>query len=233
MVRFSLHPRRVTAALLGVFGLLLAAHGLGLVLQYGFGHDRALGFVPLFNMGKEVSVPTLYATLLLVGNGFLFFVLFRAERASAGAARVWLLLALVFWFLAIDEYAVLHERLIGPVREGLGLGGYLYFAWIVPYAVGVAVLAAIVLPVIWRLGWRYRLLFGTAAVLYLSGAIGVEMLGGAYYEAQEEQVDLTYRLFQTVEESLEFLGLVALAYTLLSLARSRVDEFSFSLSGAP
>lgn len=232
MLNFPLSPKGVTYTLLGVFALLLAAHGLGLVMHYGFGHGRVFGLVPLFNMGNEHSVPTLFATLLLLASGFLFFVLFRAEDSSAYLRRVWLLLSLVFCFLAVDEYAVLHERLIGPVREGLGVGGVLHFAWVIPYAVGVAALAVFVLPAIWRLGWRYRLLFGASGVAYLGGAIGVEMLGGNYYQANNEQADLTYRLYQTVEETLEFLGVIILIHTLMTLLQSRVDSLTFQLAKA-
>src|SRR5690606_4741708 len=99
----------------------------------------------------EGSVPTLYASVLLLLNAILFFVLFRVTE-PAYSRSVWLVLSLVFCFLAVDEYAVLHERLSDPVRERLGVDGYLYFAWVIPYAIGVALLALIVVPSIWRLG---------------------------------------------------------------------------------
>src|SRR5690606_2124325 len=104
---------------------------------------------------------------------------------------------------AVDEFAIIHERLIKPVREALGTGGLLYFAWIIPYLVAVFALAVLVGPTLWRLGGRFRLLFGLSAGLFLAGAVGVEMLGGRHYEARSGDVDLTYRLYQTVEECLE------------------------------
>jgi hypothetical protein len=123
-----------------------------------------------------------------------------------------------------------HERLIRPVRTGLNVEGYLYFAWIIPYAVGVVVLAFLAVPAIWRLGWRYRVLFGTSGVVYLSGAIGVEMLGGNLYQANQEQVNLNYRLLQTVEECLEYIGLIILTFTSLDLIRTRIDHLVLRLS---
>lgn len=220
----SISPRRVALALLLLLGVVLLLHGFVLIMNYGFGHDLMLGFAPIFNLGNEHSVPTLFATLLLLLDALLFLTLFRIGEPSRYHAFVWLLLAGAFVFVALDEYAVFHERLINPLREGLDVGGYLYFAWIIPYAIGVALLGLLVGPALWRLGWRYRFLFGAAAVLYVGGAIGVEMLGGRYYEAREEQVDLTYRLFQTVEETLEYLGTILLAYTLLELISSRADS---------
>ncbi len=174
-------------------------------------------------------MPTLFATLLLLANAFMFFLLYRVGEAASFANLVWLLLATVFCFLAIDEFAALHERLIQPVRERLDVGGYLYFAWIIPYAVAVIALAVLVAVPIWRLGWRYRLLFGAAGLFYLGGSVGVEMLGGKYYEANQQQADLKYRLFQTVEESFEFTGLIVLIYTLLDLLKSRTDKVTVRL----
>jgi hypothetical protein len=228
-VTFSMRPGDAAWVLGGVFGLLLLAHGFVLLMDFGFGHGLMFGVSRLFNMGLEGSVPTLFASLLLLINALLFFVLFRVGEAVYGR-HVWLMLSLVFCFLAVDEYAVLHERLIEPVRTRLGVGGYFYFAWIIPYALAVALLALIVLPSIWRLGWRYRFLFSTSALVYLSGAVGVEMLGADHYEAVEEKADLKYRLFQTVEESLEFIGLIILTFTLLDLLRKQFDRIVFRLS---
>jgi hypothetical protein len=36
------------------------------LIQYGLGYDRALGFVPLFDMDSEANIPTFAATLLLL-----------------------------------------------------------------------------------------------------------------------------------------------------------------------
>lgn len=201
--------------------VLILAHATGLVMTYGFGHSHVYGLVPLFNLGLEGNVPTFVASLLLLASALLFLFLWRVDRTADGPTHVWLLLAAVFAFLSLDEFSMIHERLIDPVREALDVGGLLFFAWIIPYAIIAGLVALAVVPTIWRLGPRFRVLFGLAATLYLSGAIGVEMLGGRYYEAHNEVVDLTYRLYQTVEESLEFAGVIVLIYTLLMLIAER------------
>lgn len=220
-VRIIVIPSRVAATLLGVLLLLLTAHAVGLVLTYGFEQPWGFGLVPLFNIALEHNVPTFYASLLLLFNGFLFLSLWRLSSTLQEGKNVWLLLSLVFFFLAVDEFAMLHELLIVPVRRSLNVGGILFFAWTIPYTVAVIALAVPVTPVLWKLNGRFKLLFGGAAVMYLGGAIGVEMLGGRYYESSNEEVDLTYRLFQTVEELLEFGGLILLVYTLLELIGAR------------
>lgn len=221
LVNVSLNPERVARILGSILAILMLGHGVALLMTYGFDHDYVFGLVPLFNIAMEHNIPTLFATLLLFGSGVCFFVLYRIGDTSRHVRYVWLLLSLVFCGLAVDEAVLIHERMIGPVRDRLDLGGYLFFAWVVPYSLGVAVLACLVALPIWRLGWRYRMLFGIAGMTYLGGAIGVEMLSAHYYETNREQVDLYYRLFQTAEEFLEFAGLIVLVYTLLDLIRNR------------
>lgn len=221
--RAHVAPSRVAFFLFVTLLCVLLAHGAGLLMTYALGHGNVLGLVPLFNLATETNVPTFFSTLLLLLNASLFaFVWWTSPRREPGS-RVWLFLAFVFGFLALDEFAMIHELLIEPVRTSLDTGGLLYFAWLIPYAAAVVVIGASVAPAIWRLGGRFRLLFGLAAALYLGGAMGVEMLGGRYYEAQQAVVDLTYRLLQTVEETLELCGLIALVYTLLELLRVRTS----------
>ncbi|MPY69469.1 MAG: hypothetical protein GEU92_05225, partial [Alphaproteobacteria bacterium] len=66
MTSLSASPKRVAIALCGILAFLLIAHGLGLVMTYGFGHGRIFGLVRLFNIAVEQNVPTLFATLLLL-----------------------------------------------------------------------------------------------------------------------------------------------------------------------
>lgn len=230
MAVLALNTKRLTWLAAGLFLLLFTAHCAGLVLSYGLGYHHVFGLVALFNMATEYNVPTLFASVLLLVNSLLFLVLFLTDTSDQRARRAWLLLAVAFSFLAVDEAVLLHERLIEPVRAWLGVGGYLYFAWVIPYAIGVAVLGLFVTAPIWRLGWRFRCLFSLAAVAYLGGAVGIEMLGGYYYEANQRRVDLTYRLYQTLEETLEFCGLLILLFTLLELLKARYSTITLRLS---
>ena len=216
----SIVPARTAAWLFGALVVLLIAHGLGLFFAFGLGHSYVYGFVPLFDFGRESNIPTFFSTSLFLFNALLFALVAISARWETKEKSGWLILAAVFAFLALDEFAMIHEKFIAPVRELLGSGGYLYFAWVIPYVMGAALLALVTAPLIWSLGWRFRLLFGLAAGAFLTGAVGVEMLGGRYFEAVEETIDLRYRLFQTVEESLEFTGLIILVYTLLVLRAS-------------
>jgi hypothetical protein len=61
---------------------------------------------------------------------------------------------------------------------------------------------------------RFQRLFGAAGLLYVGGALGVEMLGARHADLHGLD-NLAYRMYQTVEESLEMFGLVLLIGALL------------------
>ena len=54
-----------------------------------------------------------------------------------------------------------------------------------------------------------------AGVLFLSGAIGLELIGGSYFAAHGE-LNMSYVLIVTVEETLEMVGAAVLLYGLLA-----------------
>ena len=113
--------------------------------------------------------------------------------------------------MSLDEAISLHERLIEPTRDLLGIdGGLLHFAWIVPAAAAVAVFGVLYLRFWWELPGGPRRRIGGAAVVFLAGALGMEMVSGTY-----ETVDFGYGLLNGLEEGLEMVGAVLLVDALL------------------
>jgi hypothetical protein len=62
-----------------------------------------------------------------------------------------------------------------------------------------------------------------AAVLYIGGAVGFELVGGYYAELHGEK-NLTFNLIATVEETLEMTGIVLFNYALLRYMSKGVGE---------
>jgi hypothetical protein len=81
--------------------------------------------------------------------------------------------------------------------------------------------------VFWRfllhLAVRHRRLFAVAAVLYVSGSVGVEMVS-AYHADLHGVQNLTYELITVVEEALEMLGVLVFVYALLDYLRAADTE---------
>ncbi len=236
----TVSPRQVTGVFaLAVLGLTLAHLATRIAdLALGLGSLHGLG--PMFNMAFEGNVPTYFTSLTMVCCATLLIAIGLATRARhAPYALHWIGLGVIFVYLSFDELLQLHERLIEPVRTSLGLSGALFFAWVVPYAVLLGALVVLYAGFLLHLPRRTMWLIVGAGIIYVSGAVGVEMLGAPFYEAiGYEQIRrapavLTaspwLTLLQTVEELLEMAGLVAFIYALTSYMSESADGFSLRI----
>jgi len=173
-----------------------------------------------FKVNREENISAFFSGLLIIVDAGLLALVWGSRRGEA-RALAWLLLVPVFLFLSFDELFGVHEHLIEPLREALNTSGLLYFSWTVVYAIGVVAIAAAFFPVWWALEARQRLWFASAAVIYVSGAVGFEALGGARLEAVGTEGDLVYAALYTAEEALEMAGLIVFMYGLLVMVASR------------
>ncbi|MFQ5509062.1 MAG: hypothetical protein ACE5FN_06975 [Leptospirillia bacterium] len=209
----QVQPARLTALLGGWFLFLLICQLGGLVSQYGFGHDFLLGLVPLFDFDREFNAPSIFSVgLLLLATGLLAVIAAERRRVAGGGSLYWLGLSGVFLFVSMDELLSFHEMMIEPIRQMLGVGGVLYFAWVIPYGIGVLFLGVLYGVFLFRLPRSVRNLMLLSAVVFLGGALGVEMAGAWYMDQylvrQDQHRDLIYALITTCEESLEMIGVI-------------------------
>jgi hypothetical protein len=150
-------------------------------------------------------------------------------RAEDGRGhRAWLGLALLFVFLSLDEVAGIHEYPIEPLRQAFDASGYLYYPWVVPAAILVAMLGFSYARFLVRLPRPTRWGFLLAGGLYIAGALGVEMLSGAQASAHGEE-NLVYALIVTLEEACEMTGVAVFIGVLLAYLRTRSKTVSLSL----
>jgi hypothetical protein len=203
-----------------VRGLIVIASGLvaASIVAQVWGHllpeEKSYGVVQMFNLDAEANLPTYFASLLLVLAALLSAGIGSVIRARGDRwVRHWYGLVLAFLYLSIDESLQLHERAIEPVRLALGLGGWLYFAWIIP----ASVLLLVFLIAYWRffrsqpVSLRRGLLW--AGLLYVGGAIGFELVGGQHFERFGPD-NIGYVAITTLEEGLELAGMLVLIHAL-------------------
>lgn len=216
VLRVRLNPRKTIWLMGATAAFLLGVDLVGVMSKYLWNDGGVHGWVPLFDMDEERNIPSLFSTLLILSCAFFFHLIAVARRRALRGRGHWMGLAGIFAFLSVDELVSLHERLIAPLRETLHTSGVFYFAWLIPY--GIAVLA---------IGIAYlRFLFGLPSVtrrgmviagfVYLAGAIGMELIGGRYFELLGGRHNLSYELMTACEESLEMLGMIVLARALMA-----------------
>lgn len=194
---------------LRLFLILLAANAAVWLSGNNFGLIPTRGGIArMFGFDHEWNLPTWFSVLLFVQASLLCLISRRREAGSF----FWGILAVVFLVLSADEMTSLHEKLIAPVRDSLGVSGFLHFAWIIPGVLFVLILAVLGANWLRNLPDRTRRGFMVSAVMYLSGVLLLEAVGGWYYGDDPARFDTVYWLITTAEESLEMLGLIVFAY---------------------
>jgi hypothetical protein len=219
-----------TARVLG--GMALALVVIDIATQcakYLLGYDHMRGMVGLFDVDDERNIPTLFSVCLLAIAAMLLTLIARLKRQHGeGDVVLWMILSIGFFAMAVDEGWAFHEKLGPPVRALFKMerGHVLYYAWIVPGALFVALIALSYLRFMRRLPPATRRAFIVSACLYLGGALGMEAAGGAY-AARHGIGNLAYAMFSAAEESLEMAGSISFIHALLEYIAGTYGEIRF------
>jgi hypothetical protein len=164
-----------------------------------------------------MNIPALFSSLQLVLAGLLLFLIGNKHQSNGEKYIAWIVLAAIFWFLAIDETAVIHETLGDPIRTVLNPGGLFYFPWVIPYGIAVLLLLIRFSRFLIQLPKPINTWFLASGAIFIGGAIGSEMLSARHKELFGSD-NISYALYYTVEESLEMLGMALFIYALLKYA---------------
>jgi hypothetical protein len=122
----------------------------------------------------------------------------------------------------------LHELSIAPIRSAFGTTGLLYYGWIVPAGICVALLVLSYRRFLRSLPSRTRHLFLLAGAIFVGGAIGIEAVSGLHASVHGEE-SLIYHLIITVEELLEMSGVVLFIYALMDYMGRQIGRLSFDI----
>lgn len=196
----------------------------------------------LLSVDEEAAVPAYFSTLILLLASGLLWAMAKVERADGGRAWPWLVLSAGFLYMSLDENVALHEhwgRLIASM--GVERSGYLYWQWVLPALAVVSVVGIALARFWWQLPPATRFGFAAAGGLYLTGAIGFEMLSGPVAEV-EGLKSVRYLVLTSTEEALEIIGIVAFLSVLARHLQARavlgvmprpVHAFPLAAAAAP
>jgi hypothetical protein len=217
-----LRPRAAMKVLGTAAGVLLALSVLGQVYRHLSGDPWLYGLIPQFYVDAENNVPTFFSALLLaIAALILTFIAAEKRRAGDRYRWHWAAIAVLFWCCSVDEAASFHELATEPLRKRMDVGGVLYFAWVVPGFILVMALVAVFYRFVMHLERRVRRMVIASAGVFLSGALGVEMLGAWWASTHQESMSLPYSMIATVEEGLEMAGVILFIGALLTYLGQR------------
>jgi hypothetical protein len=220
----TINPKKVVFVLASIAVLLVLA-GICVDLIRQITWDRhVFGLWNLFNLNQEKNLPTYFSTFILLLSASLFGVIAAAKQnAKDSYALHWTLLAIIFLLLSIDETAMLHETVDDQLKAVFTTGGIFYYAWVIPAIPLVALFAIAYSKFFFHLPARTRNGIFTAALLYLGGVLGVEILSG-WYADQYSIAKTPYLLITDLEEGLEMAGIIILLHSLLKYIRAHLPE---------
>lgn len=220
----ALNGKRIVRALAAVTFILLMLDLTVKNIREFLGYDYMLGMTPLFNFYEEANIPTWYTSvLLLVGAVLLFLTFQHCRKAGLKFAWHWLGLALIFLFLSADETARLHETM-SQILKGTFVQALMptmkSSAWVALALPLILLIGFLYLRLFLSLDGRLKRLFAVSALLYLGGALGMEVVE-IYYLAGHP-VDMNFHVMTSIEETMEMSGLIVCIYALLEWLKPEV-----------
>lgn len=218
--------KKVALVLFAIVTLLVLAHMLFQSIRYFTVHTYLFGIIDRFDVDNEQSIPTWFAQIELFMAAILLSVISISKRFSGDRFVLhWAGLAVIFCYLSMDEGATLHEMWIDPIKRVFhALPGFLGFAWVLPFALFVLVVFVGYLRFLRHLSAADRRGFLSAGLLFVGGAMGVEMIGAQILSSGFEHP--YYLLSTLVEETLEMTGSALFIVTLLAYMNRQVQRFS-------
>ena len=229
--QITLKPLVIQNALARIAVFFIITSLAGQIFRIFTGHGRLYGLLSMFNLDVEYNFPSYFSMFLLLSTSVLLIIITTLEKKRLSAfVSQWMILALGFLYISIDEIIGLHEHLISPIRKLLGSGhvGIFYNSWVIPGIAIVIIVALCYFKFLMHLTKKYRYTFCVSGFIYVLGAIGMEMLGGNHAELHGIG-DITYLSFVTIEESLELFGIIIFIGGLLDYIADNFIEVVFNI----
>lgn len=202
--------------------VLEVLHLLSIYLQLNFDFgDRVRGaflkkVVMLFDMNVEQSVPTFYSLpALLFASSIALFIAWVKRTAAESQVWYWYGISFFLAFMALDESASIHEMFDQPAKTAFNATGYFAYAWIIPYGMLTLIVALVYLRFLLSLPKRTQVLFVSAAAIFVTGAIGMESIGGKLFYEKLNKTNAPFLIVQSLEEILEKFGVIVAVYGML------------------
>ena len=231
-VTLVISPGKLALTLALIVLCLLLGHVITQSVKIHYGYKTLGGIIPEFDLNSENNIPTWYSSsALLLASALLAMIALVKLQWQETYARHWVVLAVIFLFLSMDEAASIHEKgselalLIMPSLVDSGyLSRYLYFAWVVFGVPFVLLFSLAYLRFLIHLPAKTRSLFVLAGIIYVGGALGVEMLGARDAYLYGEGRPFEHSMLILWEEGFEMSGIVVFIYALTSYLGPRLTN---------
>ena len=181
----------------------------------------------VFNIDQEANIPTWFTAGVALYLAMTTAMIASAVKSQGKFAWPWRGISLMSIYISMDELAGFHELAINPIRENWDVGPWLYQSWIIPAMIIVAFIGVIYARFWWKLPSYTKLYIFLGSLIYITGAIGVESIGGFVLTTQG--LNDWYVQLAHIEEFLEMMGLIIILYSVVEYARRELKSMTVLL----
>lgn len=228
MIQFKFYSKKILSFMLFIVILILLSNVIFFWLE-----SKGIGsfhFNSLFYVNEESNIPTYFSGLNLLFASIITFILgLRSGIPIKPAPVFWRLLSLLFLFLSFDEVAMFHERIY---RVTVLFTEYFNtpLVWYVPYSFFAVVIIIILWKNFMHLDFYTKVYMGASAVIFLTGAIGLEHISNncdSIFETKCTQFGLFG--LSSLEETFEMISICLFNYAALKLFTGNFDYISVQI----
>lgn len=228
--KVKINPTKIAFWLIKLVLIILIVGTIANVIIYNVAPstDHKLAkIMQRFDLGHEPSIPAWYSSIALLGSSILLIIIALIKKSNKDKYVLhWFVLSFVFLYLSLDEAVMIHEMADDTLHSWLDSGGIIYFAWVIPGIFFVLLFTLFFTKFLINLEPRTRWLFIASGLVFVGGAIGLELIEGVIVDAQGieggfKSFQLT--IAQTIEEGLEMFGIVLFIYALLEYINKHIN----------
>lgn len=203
-------PEFFLRVLISIILVLLLANIFGIILWLHLPDSLMTErIITIFDFNQIFNVHTIFTSSLFLMATIL---LFKIGRVEAEISTPWYGLAFFFLFLTGSKAFQIQEFFIWFLRNGNHDD---MISKIVLAIISILVLILLLttyIPFITKLHSPTLRLMAFSMAIFIIGGFGLDYLGGLYRELHG--YDLTYKIYYTVEETLEMVGISLFIYSL-------------------
>ncbi|MBD0259893.1 MAG: hypothetical protein ICV83_29590 [Cytophagales bacterium] len=228
------NPTKIAKVLLMVVGGLFVLNAIGIYMNLvrRVSSTTAQKLFAFFDLNKEANVPTFFNSFLLLFAALLLFVVAWQDShrpPAAYRAKYWRFLGACFLLLSVDEAVEFHEwvGIMMKIVFAYNFTGIFYYAWTIPYALLLLGGFLFIKNFLFGLPGPVRNRFIVAGIMFVGGAIGLEMLEAQHADATGSLADpqtLYFAALYSLEEVLEMSAVILFIHTLLGYLAATQDQ---------
>ena len=216
-----IRPKTVAFGLFAVVIGLIALSVAGQILRLKFGHDTLKGLIPFVYVDYEANLPTWYSSFALFITALAAGLIAAAKQLAGDRYSLyWAVMSLGFLYLSLDEMGQVHEM----------IGRMIPQHWYAVALPAVAIFGLVYLKFLFSLPARTRTLLIVAGAIFLTGAVGFEMIENHHREVAGKE-DAGWVVIVTIEECLEMTGVVIALYGLLDYLERHIQIVRLQFGG--